>query len=82
MGCRGPAWIRQYSTAGTVLHQINTSFCLPQSVGADHHGDVFVTEGVCQRVQEFNSEGKLVRQFFDRRRRARGGLGDRDRRWP
>ncbi len=59
----GPGVVKEYTPQGQILHEIGTSFCLPQNVSADLHGDVFVSEGVCQRVQEFNSEGKLVRQF-------------------
>ena len=60
----GPGLIEEYSESGQRLHAIRTGPCLPTNVSADRSGDVWVTEVMCAKLQEYNYEGKLVRQFF------------------
>ncbi|MHB8490669.1 MAG: virginiamycin B lyase family protein [Solirubrobacteraceae bacterium] len=54
----------EYSPAGQELHEYPTGFCLPTNVTADRSGNVWVPEILCNKVQEYSAEGKLVRSFF------------------
>ncbi len=60
----GPGLVEEYSASGALLHKIPTGSCLPTGISANRSGDVWVSEVLCAKLQEYNSEGKLVRQFF------------------
>jgi DNA-binding beta-propeller fold protein YncE len=58
-----PGLIRESNAQGQLLHEIATGTCLPSNISADRTGDVWVSEMLCARIQEYNSEGKLLRQL-------------------
>ena len=60
----GPGMIDEYTPTGQRLHAIATGACLPTNISADRSGDVWVTEVMCAKIQEYNFEGRLLKQFF------------------
>ena len=65
-------WVKSWGIAGHGPGQFNT----PHAIAVDRTGNVYVADRGNARIQVFDTDGKFLRQFTDRRaasRRARAG---------